>query len=151
MTEPDPTMAWIERATELGQRGERSAARIMLAEIWSHIGEELGDALHQCAIAHAMADVQDDVREELVWDLRALAAAGRITDERAARAGVPSPAAAFFPSLHLNVAECYRKLGELDRAREHLRLGRAAEPALDDDGYGRMVTGGLDGLEERLG
>ncbi|MFC7584967.1 hypothetical protein ACFQYP_15415 [Nonomuraea antimicrobica] len=35
-----------------------------------------------------MADVQDDVREELTWDLRALAAADLVTDERVARAGV---------------------------------------------------------------
>lgn len=33
-----------------------------------------------------MADVQDDVREELAWDLRALQAADLITDGRAAQA-----------------------------------------------------------------
>jgi len=34
-----------------------------------------------------MADVQDDVREELQWDLRALEAADGLADERAALAG----------------------------------------------------------------
>jgi hypothetical protein len=37
-----------------------------------------------------MADVQDDVREELQWDQRALAAAGLLTDARLAQAGCRS-------------------------------------------------------------
>ena len=35
-----------------------------------------------CVLAHSMADVQDDVRQELVWDQRALAAADPLTDDR---------------------------------------------------------------------
>jgi hypothetical protein len=49
---------------------EREAARRLFADLWEEIGAG-GDALHRCALAHSMADVQDDVREELVWDLRA--------------------------------------------------------------------------------
>ena len=97
-----------------------------------------------------MADVQDDVHVELVWDLRALEAADLITEERAAQAGVTSPVAAFYPSLHLNLGECYRKLGNLDLAREHLERGQAAVSSLDDDGYGQMIKGGLHRLGERL-
>jgi len=76
-----------------------------------------------------MAAVQDDLREELTWDLRALAAADLITVERAAQAGLTSPVSGFYPSLHLNLGECYRKLGDLDRAREHLQRGQAAARA----------------------
>ena len=97
-----------------------------------------------------MADVQDDVDNELVWDLRALAAADALTDDRAVRAGVSSPVAAFYPSLHLNLAECYRKLGDFSRAREHLERGRTVVGTLHDDGYGRTIKGALDGLAERL-
>src|SRR5215213_867405 len=68
----------------------------------------------------AMADVQDDVHQELVWDQRALAAAELLTDARVGQAGVTLPVAGLFPSLHLNLGECFRKLGELGRAREHL-------------------------------
>jgi hypothetical protein len=32
-----------------------------------------------------MADVQDDVHQELIWDQRALAAADRLTDARLAQ------------------------------------------------------------------
>jgi hypothetical protein len=96
-----------------------------------------------------MADVQDDVRDELLWDRRALEAADLVSDERAAAAGVRSPVAGFYPSLHLNVGECYRKLGDHDQARQHLAAGQAVD-LLADDGYGRMIGGGLQRLAERL-
>jgi hypothetical protein len=97
-----------------------------------------------------MADVQDDVAEELLWDQRALAAADSLTDERVAEGGVAAGVAAFYPSLHLNIAECHRKLGDLAQARRHLEQGRAAVGALPDDGYGRLIRSGLDRLSERL-
>jgi hypothetical protein len=147
---PDAMMTRIGRGIELSQHGERAAARQLFAQVWSDIGGESGDPLHRCALAHSMADVQDDVHEELLWDLRALEAADLITDERATQAGVASPVAGFYPSLHLNLGECYRKLGELDRAREHLKLGQDSVTALGDDGYGLMIKGGLDRLSERL-
>lgn len=150
MSEPDATMTRIGEGIELSQRGEREAARRLYAAVWSDIGGESGDPLHRCAVAHSMADVQDDVNNELVWDLRALAAADVLTDDRAARAAITSPVVAFYPSLHLNLAECYRKLGELDRAREHLRRGRAVVSTLPDDRYGRMIKGALDRLADRL-
>lgn len=143
-------MARVGQGIALSQRGERHAARQLFAEVWRDIGGASGDPLHRCAVAHSMADVRDDVREELAWDLKALEAADLITDERAARAGVASPVAGFYPSLHLNLGECYRKLGDLDRAREHLERGRASVAALGDDGYSQMINGGLDRLGERL-
>lgn len=150
MTAPDPTLIRIDEAIALGQRGERAAARALFARIWADIGGEDGDAFHRCALAHSMADVQDSVTEELRWDERALAAADAITDERAAQSGTPGGVSGFYPSLHLNLAECYRKLGEPERAREHLERGRAALGALPDDEYGRMIRGGLDRLAARL-
>lgn len=150
MTEPDAVMARIGVGIALRERGERVAARDLFAQVWSDIGGENGDPFHRCALAHSMADVQDDVHEELAWDLRALAAADLLSDERAARGGVAGPVAGFYPSLHLNLGECYRKLGELDRAHEHLDQGRASVLALGNDGYGQMIKNGLDRLADRL-
>ena len=146
----DVVMMQIGHGLQLGQSGDRAAARRELAEVWRRIGREAGDPLHRCALAHAMADGQEDVRDELVWDLRALEAADAISDERASGAGLSS-ARALYPSLHLNLGECYRKVGDLDRAREQLRRGQSAVAALADDGYGQMIRGGLDRLAERLG
>jgi len=150
VSEPEAVMVDIGRGIELNQRGEREAARELFLEVWHQIGGEDGDPFHVCALAHSMADVQDDVNDELLWDQRALAAADLVTDARAARAGVTSPVAAFYPSLHLNLGECYRKLGDLDCAREHLQHSQAAMGTLADDGYGRMIKRGFERLAEQL-
>ncbi len=143
-------MVRIGEGIALHEQGERVAARDLFAQVWSEIGGESGDPFHRCALAHAMADAQDDVHEELLWDLRALAAADLLTDERAARGGVAGPVAGFYPSLHLNLGECYRKLGQADQACEHLRRGRASADALGNDDYGQMLKAGLDRLADRL-
>lgn len=145
MTQPDAVMTQIGHAVELGQRGERQAARRQLAELWDQIGRA-GDPLHRVALAHGMADLQDDPHDELAWDLRALQAA----DERAAQAGVPGPVAMLYPSLHLNLGEDYRKIGDMAAARHHLELGETAAEVLGDDGYSRMIKGGLQELGGRL-
>ncbi len=94
----------------LRERGEREAARRLFAELWDEIGGDAGDTFHRCAIAHFMADVQDKVEDELAWDLRALAAAEALSDDRVAQCGLSTPVAAFYPSLHLNLGECYRNI-----------------------------------------
>jgi hypothetical protein len=146
----EPTLIRIGEAVQLGHRGERDSARLLFAEIWAEIGGEQGDPLHVCTLAHAMADVQDDVRQELVWDQRALTAVDLLTDERVAQAGVPLTVAGLYPSLHLNLSECYRKLGDLDRARGHLQQAQATIGALGDDGYGQLIREGLEQVAESL-
>ncbi|MFB4269941.1 hypothetical protein [Nonomuraea sp. GTA35] len=148
----DPTILRIGHGVELHHhQGRREAARDVFAQIWDDIGGEQGDPLHVCVLAHAMADVQDDAHQELTWDLRALAAADLVTDEQVAQAGVTLSVAGLYPSLHLNVSECYRKLGDLARAREHLQQARATIGALGDDEYGQLIRGGLERLAEQLG
>ncbi|MGH2632327.1 MAG: hypothetical protein ACRDG3_02850 [Tepidiformaceae bacterium] len=142
-------MSDLGEAAELGRRGERAAARERFRALWERVGPD-GDALHRCAIAHSMADVQDDIHDELRWDLEALAVAEQITDEQATAAGAGLTVAGFYPSLHLNLASCYRRLGDPDRAREHLLLGREAAGALPEDAYGDMVRSEIGRLERAL-
>lgn len=147
----DPTITRIgEGVTLHHHQGQRAAAHEMFARIWDDIGGEQGDPLHVCVLAHAMADVQDDVQRELIWDLRALAAADLITEERVAEAGVTLSVAGLYPSLYLNVGECYRKLGDIDRAREHLQRARDTIGALGDDEYGQLIRSGLEHLAQQL-
>jgi tetratricopeptide (TPR) repeat protein len=150
VTEPDAVMKRVGEGIELSQSGNREAARCLFSEVWAQIGGDRGDPFHRCALAHSMADVQDDVRDELLWDQRALQAADLLSDERAAAAGVTSPVVGFYPSLHLNLGECYRKLGNYDHARHHLEAGLTAVDTLPDDSYGHMITGGLERLAQRL-
>ncbi|WP_211288819.1 tetratricopeptide repeat protein [Actinophytocola xinjiangensis] len=143
----DSVLVGIAEIAQSGQRGDKAVARERFERLWEEIGGEEGDPLHRCTLAHAMADVQEDVRVELMWDQRALAAADLVTGERMAEAGVALPVAGLYPSLHLNLGECYRRLGDHEQAREHLRLAREGLDALADDDYGRLIRDGFARLE----
>ncbi|WP_045748483.1 hypothetical protein [Actinoplanes rectilineatus] len=149
--EADPTLTRIGEAVALHHgQGRRDDARQLFTQIWTEIGGDRGDPLHVCVLAHAMADVQDGVHDELLWDLRALTAAGALTEDDVARAGVPLTVAGLYPSLHLNLADCYRRLGDLTTAREHLASARDGIGALGDDDYGRLIRTGLERMTEQL-
>ncbi len=145
----DVTMVRIGQAVMLLHAGDREEARNRLGELWAEIGED-GDAFHRCTLAHYMADTQDDAGDELAWDLRALAAADGLTDERVARHDSSVAVRGFYPSLHLNLAADYLKLRRPDAARTHLMRARAVSDVLGDDGYGDGVRAAIDRLERRL-
>ncbi|MBM9466529.1 hypothetical protein [Nakamurella leprariae] len=142
----DPVLARLARAVEEGA-GHRAATRRELERLWQDLGGS-GPPLHRCAVAHAMADVQDDPERELVWDRRALAAAEQVTPDEAERAGLS--VAGLLPSLHLNLGDVHRRLGNAHAARQHTELGLVAAHALGDDGYGRMISAALHRLAARL-
>ena len=146
----DPMIIRIGQVVQLAHQGGKEAARLQFAELWEEIGGEQGDALQRCTLAHAMADVQDDVHEELLWDQRALVAADEITETRIGEAGVSVSAAGLYPSLHLNLTECFRKLGDFDSARAHLERAQATIGELGDDEYGQLIRKGLEQVAERL-
>jgi len=127
----------------------RDDATRRLAARWAELDE--GALVERLGVAHALADLQDDPRDELRWDLRALALADRLTDADLAAAGMSVSTEALYPSLHLNAGEAYRKAGDLDGARRHLVLGRAALAALGADPYGGMLTDDFTRLEARIG
>jgi hypothetical protein len=149
MTVPDAVMTRVGEGIALSQAGNRAAARSLFDELWEQVGGD-GDPLHRCAVAHWMADLQDDPADELHWDLLALTAADSLTAVRATEGGVTTPVSAMYPSLHLNIADAYLRLHDEDRARQHLARGLASAKALPDDGYGQMIRSGLARLAERL-
>ncbi|MFC7449462.1 hypothetical protein [Rhodococcus daqingensis] len=149
MSEADPIMTGIMAAQELANGGDRAGARAAFATLWDRIGPD-GDPLHAVTLAHYMADVQDEPADELDWDLRALRAADSLTDERAQRHHSSLQVAGFYPSLHLNLAADYAKLGEDDQALAHLERAEASVSTLSDDGYGATIRGGIARLRERL-
>ncbi|MFC3578232.1 hypothetical protein ACFOZ0_34245 [Streptomyces yaanensis] len=146
---PDAVMSRIGQVVMLHHGGDREEARDRFLRLWAEIGEA-GDPLHRCTLAHYMADTQDDPTDELAWDLRALSAAEELTDERVAEHDGALAVRAFYPSLHLNLAADYVKLGRSEAARVHLRRARGAAGALGDDGYGDGVRAAIGRLERRL-
>jgi len=130
------------------QSGMRVEARAALLTLWDQIEESAGP-LEKCTIAHFLADTEDDVDAELQWDLRALEAATGY-DDCADRDPVAPDLATFLPSLHLNVGDAYRRLGDGDRAQRHAENGLRRAVALADDGYANTIKAGLDRLQSRL-
>ncbi|MBC7271470.1 MAG: tetratricopeptide repeat protein [Streptomyces sp.] len=147
---PDAVMTRIGQVVMLHHAGDREEARQRFLTLWAEIGED-GDPLHRCTLAHYMADTQDDPADELAWDLRALTAAEELTDDRLARHDGTVAVRALYPSLHLNLAADYVKLGRAEAARTHLRRARRASATLADDGYGNGVRAAIGRLELRLG
>ncbi|GAA3814757.1 hypothetical protein ACFS5L_35860 [Streptomyces phyllanthi] len=146
---PDAMMTRIGQAVMLHHAGDRDEARDRFLNLWAEIGED-GDALHRCTLAHYMADTQDDPADELAWDLRALSAAEELTDGRVAEHHHSLAVRAFYPSLHLNLAADYVKLGRNEAARSQLGLAREAVGALGDDSYGDGIRAAMDRLELQL-
>ena len=133
-----------------GQAGDRAAARRELAALWTEVEQSGGDAFHRCVIAHFLADLQDDVRDELMWDERALAAVAGVTDERAQEYHPSLQVRGFLPSLYLSLADDHRRLGDAARAHELLERARGTVDALGDDAYGGLVRSGLDNVSRAL-
>ena len=128
--------------------GRREEAARRFLEVWSRLSDR--DRVQRLTVAHALADLQDDPRDELTWDLRALRIADQLSDEELVQAGVDATTQSLFPSLHLNVAEAHRKVGDLGAARVHCAEGRAALAALGSDPYGGMLVDAFARLEARI-
>ncbi|MDT9700409.1 hypothetical protein [Streptomyces sp. P17] len=149
-TAPDAVMTRIGQVVMLHHAGDREEARHRFLDLWAEIGED-GDPLHRCTLAHYLADTQDEPGDELAWDLRALTAAEELTGDRLAEHEGALAVRALYPSLHLNLAADYVKLGRSEAARTHLRRARTAADALAEDSYGDGVRAAISRLELRLG
>lgn len=163
-TPEDGVLTRIGQAIMLHRAGDREEARNRLSALWHEIGPQ-GDAFHRCTLAHYMADTQDDPRDELDWDLRALEAAEGFVTERPKAAVAPEEPKvadgpgprhplvalrAFFPSLHLNIAADYAALDRPADARAQLRRARASVNALADGEYRQGLRDAIDRLQLRL-
>ncbi len=146
----DDVMGRVTAAVRHGQEGDRAAARRDLEAIWTEVDQSGGDAFHRCVIAHFMADLQDDLQDELMWDERALAAVARVTDERAQEFDASLRVRGFMPSLYLSLADDHRRLGDAERAHAFLRLAEGTVDALGDDAYGALVRSGLENVSRAL-
>ena len=128
---------------------DKALGRARLLRLWDE-HSRAGDALQLCALSHVLADTETDVARELDWDLSALEAATGAADadqDRDARPPVPE---SYLPSLHLSVADGYRRLGDLDRARRHLGFAENHMAALPDDAYGALIRAALRRLRSAL-
>jgi hypothetical protein len=110
---------------------DRAAGRQALTELWEAL--EPGDAAGRCILAHFLADVQDNLDDETAWDELSLAESAKISEDdlRAVHPGLH--VAGFMSSLHLSLADDYRRLGRFEVAGRHLESSIAGNGALTGD------------------
>lgn len=138
-------------ATAMVRSGDRAGGRSRLEALWARIASNPSnpDPIHECVVAHHLADAQDNFTDELAWDIRALNAAMRCTDADSQRHPNLS-IGLFMPSLHTNLAEDYFKLGDFAHSKEHLASARNFIDHLLDDSYGQMIRRGIERIARRL-
>jgi len=147
MSATDPFTTDLMAAAAPMRAGDKATSRVRLQALWDRIA---GNNVYEFVLAHQMADAQDDLNEELAWDLRALDSARRCTDADVQRYYPQSSMAAFWPSLHINLAEDYFKLGDLEQSRAHLALAQQTVTHLPDNPYGQLIRRGIERLAKNL-
>lgn len=147
MNHQDETLQRIQESFRLYCRGEQTEAGDQFAALWDELKSD-GYAYHRCVLAHFIADIQHHPDEELAWDLEAL----QIAD--AAIEGGTDPTVAslekFLPSLHMNLADDFRKQGNFPKARHHVQLGMESGGSLGIDAYGQRVRAELIRIEAQI-
>lgn len=118
-------MTFLERLAVAMHGGVRS-----LQDLWDSLDE--GDHAGRLVVAHYLADVQPDLADEVRWDELALSLADRVADEDLRALHPTLTIAGFVPSLQLNLADGYRRLGRFDDAAQALRRSVASNAQLPD-------------------
>jgi hypothetical protein len=132
--------ATIREGIALREQGRSPEAKTLMESLVADVENE-DDAYAKVFLAHSLADVQESPEDELAWDLQALTFMGELTDQRAIDRGNPGGKNALLPSLHLNLAVDYQRIGDDANARRHFELGQAHLDALSDDQYGNSIRG----------
>ena len=136
MDPENPVNALCIQGMEAEGRGDPESARALFSQAW----ERRSNHTEAAVAAHYVARHQDTAAGTLLWNQRAL-------DE--ATAGEHAAIAGFLPSLHLNLGKSHEDIGDLAAARTQYLLAQHASSALGDDGYGRMIRGGIGAALER--
>jgi rifampin ADP-ribosylating transferase len=133
----NPVVQLCVKGIETEYSGDPEKAGDLYRQAW----EQATCSIELFTAAHYLARVQQDVGEGLRWNLVALEQAKRIEEQDVAEV---------YPSLYLNVASSYEKLGDIQRAKEYYSLADTATIALPDDGYGNMIRKGINAGLDRM-
>ncbi|MET9328303.1 hypothetical protein [Tsukamurella sp. NPDC003166] len=139
--------------TELGaaMTGERAERKQKLESVWVRL--EPSDHASRCIAAHYIADVQGELDAEVEWDEVALAESAHVSDADLQAVHESLSVAGFMPSLHLNLADGYRRQGRFAEASDRLQTSREFDFALDsapDPAYATVIREGQERLAARI-
>ncbi len=110
------------------------AAKLFL-QAWNEATNDFG----KFTAAHYVARHQKTVTDKLKWDETALNLALKLNDDKMKGS---------YPSLYLNIAKCYEDLKDVDNANKNYQLALSFTNLLPNNGYGKMIRGGImNGIE----
>jgi hypothetical protein len=145
----DNTMERMADLIRLGQEGDRDGARAGLEQLWDANKE--ADPVTKCGLAHSLADVQDSPQAELKWDLKALTSVLDASDSDVGALGMAQGVAGLMPSLHLNLADVYRRLGWLEVAKGHALQARRALASVEANPYFDTIADAIERVLTKVG
>ena|SRR5450631_1677400 len=120
---------------EMETKDKTEEANKLFLQAW----DEATNDFEKFTSAHYVARHQKSIADKLMWDEIALNLALKIKDE---------PIKANYASLYLNIAKCYEDLNDIDNAKKNYQLALSFTNLLPDNGYGKMIKGGIvNGIE----
>jgi tetratricopeptide (TPR) repeat protein len=122
---------------ELEGEGKNEEASKVFMEAW----HQASDDKEKFTAAHYVARHQQNVADKLFWDEKALHLALKINDDSVKGA---------YPSLYLNIAKGNEDLKEFEKAKRNYELALTYINFLHEDGYGKMIRGGIENGFERI-
>jgi tetratricopeptide (TPR) repeat protein len=136
--DPDnPVVKLCAEGMQAESSGRLDEARERYEQAWT----EHSNDYEACIAAHYLARHQSSVEAELEWNRVALAKAARVDADLVS---------GFYASLYLNLGHSCEKTGDMDAARENLRLAEHHLEAVPDGRYKEIVRGGIENAQERL-
>ena len=136
--DPDnPIVRLCAEGMDMEALGKSEVATRLFRKAWVRASNNL----EKMVAAHYFARQQKNVIEKLKWDELALDLAISIKDKKIQ---------ALYPSLHLNIGQCFEDLGNYPKAKEHYELASKYVPLLNDDGYGNFISRGISDAIRRI-
>lgn len=139
-------------AIQLGGK-DRAAGRERFRQLWGSL--EPNDKAGRLVLAHFIADLQDDVDDEVRWDEIALDNVDGVSDADVQALNPAFTVRALVPSLQLNLADGYRRQCRFDDAERALAASVAQNDALPADepeqaAYRQLILDGQQRAGERI-
>jgi rifampin ADP-ribosylating transferase len=118
-------------------KGGIEAAKKLFLKAW----EESSTDFEKFTSSHYLARNQENIQEELKWNLESLRLASLINEDSMK---------GYFPSIHLNIGKSYEKLNDNEKAIEHYKAAVDYLHHLSEDGYGQMIRTGVEAAVKRV-
>jgi rifampin ADP-ribosylating transferase len=136
--EPDNKIVKLcAKGMDMEGEGKNEEAEKVFLQAW----EQASDDKEKFTAAHYVARHQKSVADKLAWDEIALDLALKIKDDSVKGA---------YPSLYLNIAKGYEDLKEFEKAIKNYETALTYTNFLHEDGYGKMIKGGVENGLERI-